>query len=295
MKPVFIIGAGRSGTTMLYKLLCLNRDFAWISNYMVKFPGINSIAAINRFTSHNTDLKVQSWFSKESNAFYSNRKLIKKIVPTPVEGEVIYNKGGFLTYPSEDWVLDEKTKHNIIGLFEGIAKYQAKDHLLLKRTANNRRIKQILECFPDARFINITRDGRAVAVSLTRVNWWDNHKIWWMNQKTPLELVEENHSNIELAASNWVEELKCIESGIKLIPPENLLTIKYEDFASSPEEYLVKCAHHAGVREHEEWLNAVRKLNIYNSSNAWKKHLSLQEQESVTNIQSQKLQELGYA
>ena len=36
--PVFLLGPARSGTSLLYKLLCLHRDVAFISNYVARAP-----------------------------------------------------------------------------------------------------------------------------------------------------------------------------------------------------------------------------------------------------------------
>ena len=180
------------------------------------------------------------------------------------------------------------------NLVKKIAKYQGKEYFLSKRTANNRRIKQLIQCFPEAKFINITRDGRAVAYSLTKVKWWDDHKIWWKNQKTPPELRRQNYSDIELAAINWVEEIKCIEEGIKSIPENNIISLKYENFAENSEEYILKCLKHIGVEADSDWLNAVKKIKIYNNNHLWERHLSAKEKEIVMDIQSDKLKELEY-
>jgi hypothetical protein len=294
MKPVFILGAGRSGTTLLYKLFCLNNNFAWISNYMAKFPNFVILSSLNRVNTRFPNLNLYSWFNKESNAFYSDRKILKKILPTPVEGEVIYTKGGFEIYPQGNRQLDNTSIDFFKDLVQKIAKYQGKKYFLSKRTANNRRINQLLQCFPDAKFINITRDGRAVAYSLTKVQWWDKHKIWWKDQKTPPELRRENYSDIELAATNWVEEVKCIENGIRNISAENIITLKYEDFAEDSEQYVLKCLKHIGVEPDPDWLSAVRKIRIYNNNHLWEKHLSAKEEEIVMAIQSDKLKELNY-
>ena len=36
-RVAFLVGAGRSGTTLLYKLLCLHPQVAYISNYENRF------------------------------------------------------------------------------------------------------------------------------------------------------------------------------------------------------------------------------------------------------------------
>ena len=38
----FLVGAGRSGTTLLHKLLCLHPQIAYISNYENRFAGFRT-------------------------------------------------------------------------------------------------------------------------------------------------------------------------------------------------------------------------------------------------------------
>ena len=37
-KPIFIVGSGRSGTTLLYEILSVHEKVTWFSNYTNKFP-----------------------------------------------------------------------------------------------------------------------------------------------------------------------------------------------------------------------------------------------------------------
>ena len=46
--PVFLVGAPRSGTTLLYKALCLHPAVSYISNWHRRVPGVDAVAALNR-------------------------------------------------------------------------------------------------------------------------------------------------------------------------------------------------------------------------------------------------------
>ena len=46
--PLFLVGVPRSGTTLLYKLLCLHPDAAYISNWMRTAPAVPALALANR-------------------------------------------------------------------------------------------------------------------------------------------------------------------------------------------------------------------------------------------------------
>ena len=46
--PVFLVGAARSGTSLVYKALCLHPDVAYISNWVARYPKAPRLAALNR-------------------------------------------------------------------------------------------------------------------------------------------------------------------------------------------------------------------------------------------------------
>ena len=46
--PVFLIGAPRSGTSLLYKSLALHEGFGYISNYNERLPRWSAVSALNR-------------------------------------------------------------------------------------------------------------------------------------------------------------------------------------------------------------------------------------------------------
>jgi len=63
--PLFLVGVPRSGTTLLYKLLCLHPEVAYISHWMRIAPGVPALALVNRLTftipRHPQDRLVRRW------------------------------------------------------------------------------------------------------------------------------------------------------------------------------------------------------------------------------------------
>ena len=47
-RPVFILGTGRSGTTLFLNVWAFHPDFAWFSNFSERFPGYPSVAFLSR-------------------------------------------------------------------------------------------------------------------------------------------------------------------------------------------------------------------------------------------------------
>ena len=182
----FIVGAGRSGTTLLYKLLCLHPEVAYISNYENRLSWLPGGIA-GRSVNWRLEDKLHAWFKQGGNAYFTGRPLRKKMFPTPHEGESVFASCGVPLYPSRDELPDEETARRLRARFEGIRRRAGASTFLSKRTANNRRIRYLNAIFPDARFVHLVRDGREVARSLASVSWWDRHRVWW-DGRTAIEM-----------------------------------------------------------------------------------------------------------
>ena len=294
LHPVFIIGAGRSGTTLLYKMLCLHSDIAWISNYCNRFPNCFFLSYINRIN-HILKRKCRSiWFTKNSNANFTHRNQLMRLFPSPVEGEIIYIRCGIPVFPNNLWNINNKQKKCIISSFEKIRLYQGASVFLSKRTANNRRIAQLIKVFPNAKFIHIIRDGRAVAFSLLNVDWWNEHKVWWWGQKTPRQWKAEGNNQLEMAARNWVEEIYEIQNGLKYLSADQICEIRYEELASNYLNILTKIIDFIGLYQDPTWFEAIKSLSVKNKNITWQKKISKEGQAIINKIQSDTLKRLGY-
>jgi len=294
LPPIFIAGAGRSGTTLLYKLLCLHSDIAWISNYLNRFPNNSWITALNLITKLSKKSCRTMWFGRNSNAYFTNRKLLKRAFPMPVEGESIYRRCGMPTFPHKTWRISRRQEKCLVSEVEKIRLFQRGRVFLNKRTANNRRITQLTRAFPKAKFLHVMRDGRAVANSLLRVSWWMDHKVWWWHQKTPRQWEAEGNKPVELAARNWVEEVAEIQNGLKLVPKELVFELKYEDLIESAEATLRKIVNFVGLDNDLAWIDEIRSLNITNQNIHWQTLFGDSEKEILQRVQSKLLKRLGY-
>ena len=167
--------------------------------------------------------------------------------------------------------------------------------LLTKRTANNRRISQLTRIFPDAKYIHLVRDGRAVAYSLPRVAWWDDHVLYWAG-KTPSRMIAEGADPLMLAATNWVEEMKSIEAGLPLIRPDRLLEVRYEKLLENPLKEILRMVEFMGLGASlpDEYRVLVESLQLKPRSEPWIENWSDEEKRHVSEIQSVTLQRWQY-
>lgn len=248
MTPVFLLGPGRSGTTLLYKLLAAMPGVAYLSNYNARLPWAPLLSALGRPIQGSFQLKRFAWFQDEGGAYFNaGRQWYRRLIPTPVEGEAVYRACGV---PEDDRLaapLSPPSAECLKRQFERIAAAFGSPVLVSKRTVNNRRVPHLLQAFPQARFVCLLRDGRAVARSLVRVHWWADHTLFWEG-RSPRELVAAGRDDLELAARNWVEEMRQMESGMGLMTPASRLIVHYDDLLCRPRETLKAVHEFIGVQ-----------------------------------------------
>jgi hypothetical protein len=292
--PVFLIGAARSGTSLLYKGLCLHPEATWISNWVRRFPQAPALARLNRVSSFAPRVRRQVWFGTDSNAYVygTKRQLWERIFPMPVEGETVFARCGIGADTAEGDDLSEQA----IALqrqLTSIHRYAGGRVLFNKRIANNRRIPLLLHAFPNARFIEIVRDGRAVAYSLSRVDWWPDSHVWWYG-KTPKEWAAEGRNPWELCARNWVEEIRAINKGKQMVPHGQLLEVKYEDFLENPFENFIRLASFCDLQPVAKWQNWLRELSFPDRNEAWSRRLGKADVATIEDVQRETLVKLNY-
>ena len=291
--PVFLLGAARSGTSLLYKALCLHPDAAWISNWVRRLPSFPQVAALNRVARALPARQREVWFGgATSNAYvYSSRRsLTERLFPMPVEGESVFTRCGIGEDPSGAGPDQERALARSLA---SVRRFDGGRRLICKRIANNRRVPLLARAFPAARFVEIVRDGRAVALSLSKVNWWEDSIVWWYGG-TPRQWRDSGGHPLELCARNWVEELKEIEAGLQHVPADQVLRLTYEGFVSSPVETLEKVARFAGLPPDQAWSERLRQLRFPDRNEAWTRALATDDIARVEAVQRESLARHGY-
>lgn len=292
--PVFLLGAGRSGTTLLYKILCLHPDVAYISNYHTFAPDWVPVGLLLKLSARFPALKRKAWFDGSGIAnSRGKRPWPKRFVPGPVEGEALYRRCGLRAVSPQVHEIPVDAARCLRRRFRHVSAFSGAKVLLSKRTANNQRLEWLREMFPEARFIHLIRDGRAVAYSLLRVRWWDRHRTWWSGC-TPQELVDAGEEPLAVSARNWVKDVQAVQAGLGGLSADQLLEVRYEDLMAEPLREVKRVTDFLGLQFTPRFEAVLRSLELRQRPLAWKDGWKQDELDTVTREQRALLMELGY-
>ena len=294
LPPLFIVGAPRSGTSLLYRTLALHPGAAWISNYQRHAPGFGGVAGLNRIGAATPHRRRAVWFGNAGDNAYrygSPRTLIERFYPQPVEGEPVFEHCGV----HEPWHGEPITdrQRRLPGLLERTTAAAGGRVLISKRIGNNRRIPLLHELIPDARFLDVTRDGHAVAYSLSRVDWWPKADVWWFGG-TPEDWAAQGRNPLEMCARHWVEETSAIDIGLGDVPSSQVARMTYEDLVAAPQTVLAQAAAFAGLDPDDRaWRRELLAIKFPDKNAAWSVGLDAAERDAMS-IMNDQLAALGY-
>jgi Sulfotransferase family len=107
--------------------------------------------------------------------------------------------------------------------------------------------------FPEARFIHIVRDGRAVANSWLQIDWWEGYTGTDHWQWGPLpepyrsEWCSSGYSFPVLAAILWKVLIDAHAAAAATLPADRWLELRYEDVVKSPHDAFATMLGFAGL------------------------------------------------
>lgn len=162
--------------------------------------------------------------------------------------------------------------------------------------------------FPDARFVQIIRDGRDVAVSHAEKPWlsarstgtqrgrggqaWGPWARWWVEPERAAEFAA--GSDLTRTAWSWRRFTDAARTHLAELPAERVLTVRYEDVVTDPEQAAVVIGRFFG---HDEPPAALRQALLTaepKSIGRWRQVLDDEGLADVEREAGALLRELGY-
>jgi hypothetical protein len=249
--PVFVLGHPRSGTTYLNNILSKDPVFSFSSTYDVLTPHVfltlgkgfkNMLKKALPSTRPQDNVKMTIDSPKEeefamanmSQASYIHGFFFPKRIMKIFNESVLFTEGNY----SNHW----KKKYDYF--LKKLAFKYNNNQLLLKSPANTARIKEIVELYPDAKFIHIYRNPYDVYRSTERLY----EKILPITSFQKVDNPKMEKYIIEAYSKMYQKYFK----DRKDIPSNQLFEVSYETFVKEPLATIEKAYTHLGLRSFKE-------------------------------------------
>jgi hypothetical protein len=121
----------------------------------------------------------------------------------------------------------------------------------------------IAAVLPEARFINVVRDGRAVVASGLKTPWWRGHRgpEQWPWGHLPPEYAAEweasGRSFVLLAGLGWKLLMDAYASARDLVPADRWLDVRFEDVLADPRSCFKEMLAHMELEEERSFVRAL--------------------------------------
>lgn len=264
-RPIFIVGAPRSGTNIFYRTFAKHPDLAWISNITKKFP-------------------ASLWITRLIMMFRDDHR--------PTEANNVWQK--FTGNRDESLGMENASnaaRKYLHRVLQNNLKIFDKPRFVNKSPGNSVRIEFLKEIFPDAIFIHIIRDGRAVAYSIMRSrlghsgDYWSVKPPGWQDLlKLPL---------INACALQWKMIVEAIMASSRKLPRTQYMEVKYEEFVARPIETFKQVGKKCGLLWQDEFLRTIT-AGMDNRNYKWQAELPAADQNTLNDLLSEYLILLGY-
>lgn len=222
MSKIFILGAPRSGTTLISEFIINNFKVDFITNYDDVL--YNSFGFIN-FSEYINSGHLPLGRRKR----YDLKNDYIRLLPRPSEGFRILQDLFGVNFPYDYFpVLDSNYSSEKTDAF--ISKLT---NTFVHKITGPYKINFLESIFKDSKYIIVERNSADVALSLNKVGFFKRHNFkepWWKNNLA-------YHNDYIMKANNFekskfeVDVIKNIGRWeIKQLPQSKCLIIKYEDF-----------------------------------------------------------------
>jgi len=164
------------------------------------------------------------------------------------------------------------------------------------------RVEFFKEIFPEARFIHVVRDGRAVANSFLQMGWWTGYlgpENWYLgplNEGHQAQWESSKRSFLVLAGIAWEILVNSIEQDAERIGHDSVCTVRYEDFLDDPVGKIQALCEFSELDFHKDFAKRIGASRIEpGRKQAFLTDLSPVQVSELTSCIAASLAEYGYA
>jgi omega-hydroxy-beta-dihydromenaquinone-9 sulfotransferase len=277
--PIFIIAPPRSGTTFLHNLMCLDEErFTHFKTYQTLLPAISLYKLVRILGPVSRRLGIlhgiNHWLGQRAFKGWRNIHPIRLGQAEEDEGIFLYTLHTpafymLFPFPREFRYLqfldnmDDKSRHRVMGYYKRCVQRHLyaspSDRTLLTKNVHSLgRIETLLESFPDAKFIFVTRDACQAIPSLISLYYtmWHGHSPD-IPQNSP-----ESHSVAQMGFDYY----RYLMEMCRRLPRDQFISIGYDKLLADPEGSVGRIYKHFGLPMSEAFKVRLRQSARENSS-----------------------------
>jgi hypothetical protein len=228
----FVVGTGRCGSTLVHELLAGHPQVGFFSNVDDRFPDLSDRLGLGRVNGALLRRLPPS----------ATRKGRPRFAPSEAYRRLEARVSPLLVDPVRDLRASDATpwlRRRLGSAFADAPAPRSSTHLVHKFTGWPR-ARLLGEVFPEARFVHVVRDGRAVASSWLQMPWWRGHRgpEGWhfgrLGAARARRWDESGRSFTLLAGLGWATLMDSYDASCAELGPERWLEVRYEDLVADP-------------------------------------------------------------
>ncbi len=283
--PLFIVGVGRSGSSVFHRLLCQHPRAAWLSRVLEQWP---NATGTNRALMHALAVPI-----------------VGRSVSSLVDPGECYDfweqlVPGF-TSPCRDLTAADVQNDVRAAVRQALSAIPTKHRpQLVAKVTGWPRVGFLREIFPNAKFIHVLRDGRPVAASFLKVDWWRGWRgpSGWLFGDLTVEQTAEwqrhDRSFVALAGIQWKILMDAMDSARQSVPASCMVEIKYEELCRDPISHFRRVAEFAELEWVPEFERTIRGASLRSENDKWRRDFTLDQQAILESVLHGHLVRYGY-
>ncbi len=216
LTPVFLLSLPRSGSTLLQRMLMGHPQIDSVAEPWFLLPLVYSLKQEGVRAEYHHRVAVSA---------------VQDLLANMPDGRRLYL---------------EKLRELAVALYQQLARGESR-YFIDKTPRYYLIIPELLEMFPESKFIFLYRNPLAVCASI--IETWSNGR---------LKHLHNYHQDL-------YEGIACLQRGQQLVPPERAIAMRYEDLVADPEHYTSGICEFLGLQIDSRMMAAIDDVDLRGS------------------------------